>query len=681
MNKSVNISLTPAVTNSFAEDVWVRLELVPSASDIATTEDIANLIDELYGTSICDDEYELPVCGGEPLPVKEEDDPNEATAIDPSQQELAETIKEELGIVSCEAANDFFTAEVNVVTSNPIIPYKLVVENGEIISTTIIEERVTLRFDIKKSSYVKTTYPIVSDLQVRFVGGVVNHDGEGTPSIDVANGYFYWDNDVTGVLEASFMTRYDQVTIEVLRGTTVESANGFSQSDLGDYLANTSNLINTDETVWGDTFEDDENIGEAYLLAFYEGLVDELTVTEPELQDGVDEIGNICPDQGSGVSNKTTPDDAYCYDLVRTLRICQCSGESEGELPSEVEVEVECLPGADGGRHLYKTYTNKVYVDCNETTGSVGDPDYYEKICCYPPPPNMSLPQCKEVTSKNTGGYGLSQETMDYYTSFYDNVEFIPVSPEDGDCGTITVKQNIKSNNCCDIAIPLEYNTDSSIDVIADYSSGFIYVYGGLEALEVKIRGDGFWLDAGHTTRDGVFYNGNPLQLTAIEIFTSDACGGASITITDGCTQVKGSVRSTEGVWVLKETSQTCENSEYISFGHVYGQEGDPNVPNPTAVYYDGDWRYEQSFGRGNTNDPIPCQDPQPPNPPCANVIYLPNIEGPYDYNGGAPEPAIQYASIIRLPDGDCVGYWIYGWTDNSFGNNIRAYQWSCENE
>lgn len=119
-------------------------------------------------------------------------------------------------------------------------------------------------------------------------------------------------------------------------------------------------------------------------------------------------------------------------------------------------------------------------------------------------------------------------------------VQLIDVGPT-GDCGEKHTEWTGRLN-CCDGVEPLEWDSDNSIDVIVDDSKGIVSFTGGKLPLTVSVRGSGFFINA-KGDRDAV------LSGRSFFIYTGDACGTGSYTVTDGCTTAKGTVKSTDGVW------------------------------------------------------------------------------------------------------------------------------------
>ncbi len=134
----------------------------------------------------------------------------------------------------------------------------------------------------------------------------------------------------------------------------------------------------------------------------------------------------------------------------------------------------------------------------------------------------------------------------------------MPISPEDGICGTVEWVQEVNSKNCCDdpSATLIVYDEDRSVDIIGDNSYGVIQYDGGLLPATVTLHGNGFYTDP-YFTKTSIEVTGGGRQ---VGIYTKDACGSCSITIDDGCSTASGTVKSTAGQWVYVQSHDVLSN-------------------------------------------------------------------------------------------------------------------------
>ncbi|MFT5728751.1 MAG: hypothetical protein ACI8PB_002907 [Desulforhopalus sp.] len=168
-----------------------------------------------------------------------------------------------------------------------------------------------------------------------------------------------------------------------------------------------------------------------------------------------------------------------------------------------------------------------------------------EEICCE----STGELQCCEEVEKDWSGYsaedvaeelGLTLDSDGWESpGHYVKISFIA---RKNPCGEQLTKCDTSGKNCCDEVEPLVWDSEESAEVVADMSSAVVAVTGGRPPFKVTVRGNGFYLDT-QNSREGYVDSGN------IRIYTSLACGPATITITDGCTTVTGVIRSDNGQW------------------------------------------------------------------------------------------------------------------------------------
>jgi hypothetical protein len=184
----------------------------------------------------------------------------------------------------------------------------------------------------------------------------------------------------------------------------------------------------------------------------------------------------------------------------------------------------------------------------------VDSPEFYEARCCVPGTPPHG--NCRVWSSRLEGGKDLSEETRARMTAAWPGpIEFIglgPITPEG--CGTRYEETRIIQHNCCDVAEPMAWDVDTSVEVLAPGTSGIVGVTGGLGNYYWSVRGVDFWLNPSHTLRDGV------TDTPYVWIYAGpNACGYAPIVVTDGCSTVSdGGIRATVGVWATHLFDPVC---------------------------------------------------------------------------------------------------------------------------
>jgi len=235
----------------------------------------------------------------------------------------------------------------------------------------------------------------------------------------------------------------------------------------------------------------------------------------------------------------TAPTEDIAADKEMLAKIC---GWSDGNAAEEEEPEPETEP------------IEPVVYGCIEYGSGpfgpmpIAESSFYAEKCCIEGTPNP----CRTWKSPNPGGNVLPQETIDKLTREWPGpIEFIalgPITPEG--CGAIYTEQIVRPKNCCEDATPIVWDADNSVSVLTDYTSGVVFVTGGVSPYYWKIRGVGMTFD-NYSLRDAV------TDVPFIRVYAGDACGFCPIEVTDNCSVANGGVKSTNGQWVRMYTSTT----------------------------------------------------------------------------------------------------------------------------
>ena len=133
--------------------------------------------------------------------------------------------------------------------------------------------------------------------------------------------------------------------------------------------------------------------------------------------------------------------------------------------------------------------------------------------------------------------------------------------------------------NCGSVSA-LTWDQANSCEELADNSSCTVAVAGGQGPYTWTISGTGFSFASGQTSIQ--------TSENTVTVFTQDACGAGSITVTDGCgSVVDNAVRSTNGHWQVIGAKGTASSYpgwtavEAISFDCTYNGYG------KTKTYFD----------------------------------------------------------------------------------------------
>ncbi len=486
-----------------AESWWLRIVPEKEGPDTASVSEVAGLIDDLYGLGPCNPD--LDQHGGQGQEV----DPETGRDKPPVEEaEFRAKVAQHMDFLACQV-NDRgdYEARARIYRSHPAEPYKLIVlGGGEVVRTVKVQDDVTVEVTVDNQASLDLEMPVLSGFSASWSGRVHTSAGPAPgPEISLRGSTLSFGQVVTGRLRASFLTEYDLVTVRI---------DGHQRAPRP-----------------------------GRLVAFYHGLAWEGDVEPPDVPD--DDPANLACGSGSGTITVRCSE-RTCLKRTRHYSRCACTGETVGEY-SEEPVEVPCPDDwcfGHGDAHLdevvFDGYTNG--HGCPDHTGQVSDPEFYEQTCCHPP--DVPLPNCETVYRKATGGKEIEGGIEAARRKYGPNARFVAVTPSDGDCGTIVVRQSINARNCCDDATPIAWDYDNSAEVVADGSSCLVFVTGGVPPYTWSVRGTGFYVDSLRTQRDVVTVS------SVLRIYTADSCGSCAVYVTDGCSSVSEYLRSTVGRWV-----------------------------------------------------------------------------------------------------------------------------------
>lgn len=243
--------------------------------------------------------------------------------------------------------------------------------------------------------------------------------------------------------------------------------------------------------------------------------------------------------------------------------------------------------------------------------------------CCVDKP---ALPCREKMLSQQWGGYSVEHFlakhgiVLDQYGRDAGGryVEVRDVARKNP-CGEEITRYQVEQKACCDFIEPMEWDFDNSAEVVAPGGMALVRVLGGAAPYRVSVRGEGFTLD-GYRQRDGVY------STPAFWVFAeSYSCGWCPIEVNDGCSIVRGGIRSTLGQWVLIAQNEpnlpcicgsndnweseyylfnlyrhVCTNGRYRQEQYSGFQECDSRGPFPWCVP-DGPWCFGIPCGTGDS--------------------------------------------------------------------------------
>lgn len=480
MASTLSLSLSP--DELVGQEFWIKLVQVKQ-EELATYEEAAALIDELFDLDPCNPKDDQ----------SEEEQPEEEAQEEQTEEEYRSAldeaywnkIKEQSGEL-CGEPDGRYVTQVRVYRSHQDRDFTLLIQGGEVISKTVGHvETITDTTTVKNASALPVKRVSGGTVKASWLGQSYSKAGPvDSPEPQLNDASFSWDGNISGTLQIEQDYPYELLTIM------------------------------TDG-------EDCE------LIALFTLATDELTL-EPPAED--DESEQLC----STIGGKFAGDDKEnkCIKLVEHKVLCNCSGKDSGHSYTE-QVEVACPDGENAGNTVGKE-TTVSYADCGEVE-KVNDPEYYEEVCCEPPP--FGLPRCKEV--KSVWGGTTAIDPADFSHINGGNISVVGVGPKNPPCGVLTTKQDINNKGCCDEIDPIEIVAAETDETINYPGSAKITGKGGRPPYKWKVSG-GY-----------VFANGRNEVVTATyppvnRIYTdSEPCSDAVVNLEDNCTRMSVRVRQT----------------------------------------------------------------------------------------------------------------------------------------
>ncbi len=433
--------------------------------------------------NLIDEVFDIDPCGPDIQMAK----PKEEDSA-PTEEEFGDTVKEEFDLALCKV--DLFgggNVTVKITQSHPGNPYKLRLSYGRIGETVRKTEKISLTVRVENATQVELESPCEGDDSFNWLTSTKPQPIKRTDNT------LHWEYPATGTIGGSYLTSFDEVTVYVPQETE--------------------------------------------LLAFGVKCFDKITLYPPPNPD-IDEINRkkekYCPEDNLGSSTESgdDPPDPPTH-ITREEWRCICSGK-------------HAYYTYPAGYGLASEYTGNVifddkfggYVDCGKITGDISTAKFYEQICCEQP--SFGVPHCKKKYVKNPGGKAPNKSLVAQYGT--EGVEYIGLSPADGDCGSTVYEQVLHPRNCCDeVETAVSIRKDLTPDVLGGGGHIYCYCEGG--------TGDYTWRttsDKTHFSNGKKEMKGYRLTLHADEQF----CGTTELSVTDGCTTDIQVVRSNIGHWM-----------------------------------------------------------------------------------------------------------------------------------
>lgn len=465
-----SLSTVLAVAGAGDAIYWLALQQ-EKESQLATTAEAAKVIDALFALDPCKE----PVTDAKEAAEQQDKEEQLQAAREAFWQTLADEEKESF----CADAGGCFTAMVRVYRSHQDKPYRLLVQGGAVIRTTVghIDRRRQV-MPVQSSSSLTLDLPGDQDIFTVWLGPCYTRVGgriDQTPPIRISGNQLSWDGNLTGTIQVSYDLPYELVEIRT---------------------------TGADCTVTG----------------LYHLAVDEIILAAPPEDD---QSKDLCQKIAARRS-QLVHSDSKCYREVRSIQRCSCSGNSAaGDYVTREELG--CPEGVTPGTVVERTEEIH-YVNCGEVD-NVHDPQYYKNICCYPP--DFPLPGCVERHS-TFSGKGLPQQIADELKAKYGpRLNLIGLGPKEEPCGKLVTRQHVYQHNCCEDVLPMTPHPDNP----AHISPGKIF---DIQVLDGNPVTPWVWTSSAALT----FINGTHQILSGrgVKVLAdTKLCAVNSVRVDDGC--------------------------------------------------------------------------------------------------------------------------------------------------
>jgi len=450
------------------------------------------------------------------------------------------------GDSECETDNVVY---LRVYKSQDNIPYSLEISDGTLGEQSVVTEQVTETLAVDNSDSLELNTPATSNIDVSFSSDIISKTGSDGDAVhaDLQDGdTINFDQEITTTVDVNYTTIYDRVKVEL-------------------------------------PVDEDGKAQSAVVTAYYRDVIQHLTLVPEET--GNEDICTFVNNIGGTISG-----DGECFTKVTKRQHCRCGGAYQGD---EVEyVPTQCPDGhSSSADTVVENFTVKTHIDCGPFGASnLHDPDYYEEVCCEPPD---ILPLCEVWYNPYYGGVEIERGTT-YWREKYKgtDVQFIPISPVGGQCGVEAQIQSVTRKSCCDGAVPIEIDRESTPEILPASESVVVYVSGGLLPLTFTLTNPATRFSNNKTTID--------VETRNVTIYgDDDFCGRTHLTVTDGCSTATMFLLSDNGSWHLV-SSGVCE---MVGTADSYSKAlSEPNPSSVTAIHESNGRRQVEDISQGVFN-------------------------------------------------------------------------------
>lgn len=590
MNTSLTTALSLLSNNSSNNaGEWVNIEQKDYEDPSATQGEVANLIDSLYDIDPCSATVEaenLPDVWG-----------------DPDVETFDLIVQEEMPPEFCDVTEDsMYTTTLLLTMSNPSIDYKLIIDDGVILRTRLVTKEVEDRVVVENAKGYTLKYRVNDSLDYVWINKITLIGGSSSVVLDKTNRRsLTWEASISGTLEVKYETSYYEIDV------AIPGYNGFMTDAKATVFYN---MLVDDTDIKKPDVDTDKSYSKYRWCAQSE--FDKEIVTVPFPDHDVDCFYEVTTNYLCECSKEiyttrvtrsytTCPERTRCYDLQTKCekilgykthikyvdcnevdgdinnpefyeeKCCATPSDNEVSLPSCVrKYSITTLTGLDPAveadlKAKYKGVEVN-FIGVYPEDGFCGETIVEQKLVarqCCENPPELYFTQTVDSSNRNEKHtFCADGGVPPYEWSVGDNMT---VKESSEKCGLVTftncfcyddtvvvtdscgqyVQHTVTASESCD---ELFYDDVSSGTVVADNSSVTVYVDGGAPPFTISVSGQNFFTNSARTeyqrTQDS----------RSFTIYTTDACGFCSITITEDCGQsVSGGVLSTSGEWVRVE--------------------------------------------------------------------------------------------------------------------------------
>jgi len=497
VQQTLTINFNGSAGEETTENYWIRV-FVEGQDDVATVADGAAAVDAVFDIEPCEGHI-----AGQEVEYDPDGDYSNAVPEDGFWPLIAETIE----IVTCVVTADYsWDAVVNVVRSHNTEPYNLVIDEGVGTITQVmpVHELVTDSVVFANERVKDLDFPVAGGLATGWAGPVNTASGK-PPVVTIKGTTINLSEAATGTLSVQYQTSYDQVTINIPGDITKKE------------------------------------LLPAEILVFYHFLVEPLTLTPPDIDETAANDRVVC-----------TRDDKYevpedkkkeCWETVDKITLCAC--EDHVASREIIDQAVECPEGWEAGDYYEGTRALVVgYAECVPPVfDDANEPVFYEQNCCKPPP--FALPSCATKLSIMKGGKGIVLGPEFYKGLYGPATKIVGVTPADGICGTVEVKQQLNALNCCDGILPVRFVDPT--DVINATGTHTLWIGDGEPPFTLLTHNENSWFEGGAM----ILVTNN----RTVNLLTQNACGMVMVEVSDICGRSDSmALRSTLGQWVLVDS-------------------------------------------------------------------------------------------------------------------------------